>query len=94
MAKAVLSWNIKSDENAKYFEFVVQDFLPSLMKIGIRPTQAWYTTWGTGPQIITTIESIDGTHETLVEALRSKDWMTIRERLFDYITDYKQRITK
>ncbi|MCW1969428.1 MAG: hypothetical protein KIH69_015050 [Anaerolineae bacterium] len=93
MAKAVMSWNIKEKDNSTYFEFVVQDLLPNLMRIGLRPTQAWFTMWGNGPQIITTIESADGDLDMLRETLKGEDWFAIRERLMVHVTDFKQRIS-
>ncbi len=94
MAKAVMSWNIKAQDNSEYFEFVVQDLLPSLMKIGLRPTQAWFTMWGNGPQIITTLESVDGDLDSLKEALQSDEWRDIRERLMCHVKEFKQRIVR
>ena len=52
MTKLVFSWNIKSDEEREYFEFIVQEFAPKIMRMGIRLTEAWYTVYGAGPQII------------------------------------------
>ena len=43
MTRLVFSWNIKPDAETAYFEFVVQEFAPKLVKLGIRPTEAWYT---------------------------------------------------
>ena len=94
MANAVMSWNIKAQDNSEYFEFVVQDLLPSLMKIGLRPTQAWFTMWGNGPQIITTLESVDGDLDSLKEALQSDEWRDIRERLMGHVKEFKQRIVR
>lgn len=89
MVKLIMSWNIKSDESA-YFEFVVQEFAPRIMKLGIRPTEAWYTVYGEGPQIITVGEAQD--RETLDRALASDEWAALLEKLNGFVTDYKQKI--
>lgn len=89
MVKLIMSWNIKSDESA-YFEFVVQEFAPRIIKLGIRPTEAWYTVYGEGPQIITVGEAQD--RETLDRALASDDWKDLLEKLNGFVTDYKQKI--
>ncbi|MCS7060553.1 MAG: hypothetical protein RMN25_05240 [Anaerolineae bacterium] len=90
MVKLVMSWNIKSEEEPAYFEFVVQEFAPKIMKLGMRPTEAWYTVYGEGPQIITVGETED--RETLDRILASEDWAELMEKLNRFVTDYKQRI--
>ena len=89
MVKLVMSWNIKTQEEPAYFEFVVQEFAPRIMKLGIRPTEAWYTVYGEGPQIITVGEATD--RETLDRALSSDDWSELMKKLDGFVTDYKQR---
>jgi len=88
--KLVMSWNIKSDEEPAYFEFVVQEFAPRIMKLGVRPTEAWYTVYGEGPQIITIGEAEN--RETLDRILGSDDWSELMGKLNRFVTDYKQRI--
>jgi len=90
MVKLVMSWNIKSDEEPAYFEFVVQEFAPRILKLGVRPTEAWYTVYGQGPQIITVGEAVD--RAALDQALSSPEWAELMEKLRGFVTDYKQRI--
>jgi hypothetical protein len=91
MVKLITSWNIKTDEEPAYFEFMVQEFAPRIMKLGMRPTEAWYTVYGEGPQIITVVEAAD--RDTLNKALQSDDWNELLEKLNAFVTDYKQKIT-
>ena len=90
MIKLIMSWNIKTDEEPAYFEFMVQEFAPRIMKLGMRPTEAWYTVYGEGPQIITVGEAPD--RETLNRALASDEWTELLEKLNAFVTDYKQKI--
>jgi hypothetical protein len=90
MVKLIMSWNIKTDEEPAYFEFMVQEFAPRIMKLGMRPTEAWYTVYGEGPQIITVGEAPD--RETLNRALASDEWNELLEKLNAFVTDYKQKI--
>ncbi len=92
MVKLVMSWNIKSQVEPAYFEFVVQEFAPRIMKMGIRPTEAWYTVYGEGPQIITVGEAND--RDTLDRVLNSPDWTELMTKLDGFVTDYKQKIVK
>ena len=90
MVKLIMSWDIKTDEEPAYFEFMVQEFAPRVMKLGMRPTEAWYTVYGSGPQIITVGEAPD--RETVSRALESPEWAELLEKLQGFVTDYKQRI--
>jgi hypothetical protein len=92
MVKLVMSWNIKSDEEPAYFEFMVQEFAPRVMKLGLRPTEAWYTVYGEGPKIITVGEAPD--RETLDRALESDEWSELLDKLNAFVTDYKQKIIR
>ncbi len=90
MVRLVFSWNIKTDEETAYFEFIVQEFAPKIMKMGIRLTEAWYTTYGEGPQIIMPGVVADG--ESLQQALDSEEWLELVEKLNDFVTDYRCRM--
>lgn len=90
MVKLIMSWNIKSDEEPAYFEFVVQEFAPRIMKMGIRPTEAWYTVYGEGPQIITVGEAND--RETIDKVLASDEWAELMQKLNGFVTDYKHKV--
>ena len=90
MVRLVFSWNIKQDEEQAYFEFVLQEFAPRIAKMGIRLTEAWYTTYGVGPQII--MPGVAGERATLDEALQSADWLELIEKLNNFVTDYHLKV--
>lgn len=89
MIRLVFSWNIKTDEETAYFEFIVQEFAPKIIKMGIRPTEAWYTVYGEGPQII--MPAIASHSEPLQQALNSDEWLELIEKLNNFVTDYQCR---
>ena len=90
MVRLVFSWNIRTDEEAAYFEFIVQEFAPKIMKMGVRLTEAWYTTYGEGPQIIMPGVAIDS--DSLREALNSDEWLDLVEKLGNFVTDYQCKV--
>ncbi len=87
MVRLVFSWNIRTDEEAAYFEFIVHEFAPKIMKMGVRLTEAWYTTYGEGPQII--MPGVAADADTLREALNSGEWLGLVEKLGNFVTDYQ-----
>ena len=90
MFKLLMSWNIRPGRDGDYFEFVVQEFGPGLAKLGVRPTDAWYTAYGEWPQILTGGVAKD--LESLQRALASDEWRELKKSLLTYVTDYHQKI--
>ena len=89
MFKLLMSWNIQPGHEDEYFEFVVREFGPGLVELGIRPTDAWYTYYGDHPQILT-----GGVAEdlgNLQRALVSDEWLKLKKKLLAYVTDYNQK---
>ena len=50
--KLLMTWDILPGQAQEYFEFIVREFLPGMQKLGVEPTDAWYTAYGEGPQIM------------------------------------------
>ncbi len=92
MIKLLMSWNIREGKEQAYFEFIVREFAPGLMRLGIQPTEAWYTMYGKGPQMLTggVAEDLD----TMFKILQSDDWKQLQEKLMKYVTDYKQKVVR
>ncbi len=92
MVKLLMSWNIKEGKEQSYFEFIVREFAPGLMRLGIQPTEAWYTMYGEGPQMLTGGVAED--LNTMLKILQSNEWKELLERLMDYVTDYQQKVVR
>jgi len=50
--KLLMTWDILPGQAQEYFEFIVREFLPGMQKLGVEPTDAWYTAYGDSPQIM------------------------------------------
>jgi hypothetical protein len=90
MFKLLMSWNIQPGREDEYFEFVIRDFGPGLIELGVRPTDAWYTQYGDRPQILTGGVAED--LESLKRVLASEEWHKLKAKLLTYVTDYNQKI--
>jgi len=85
-----MSWDILPGQEQTYFEFAMQTFAPALMKMGWQPTEAWYTLYGDGPQILT--GGITDTAEEMRDILDSPEWGDLRERLLEYVTNFEYKV--
>jgi len=75
-----------------YFEFIVREFAPGLMRLGIQPTEAWYTIYGKGPQILT--GGVTDDLDTMQHILNSQDWQRLHSKLLVYVTNYQQKVVE
>jgi len=84
-----MQWDIKMGREQDFSEFVVREFVPQLMKLGIEPSEVLYTMYGEGPQMLTmgAVES----REKLAEILRSTGWKKLQNKLMAYVTNYSQK---
>ena len=92
MVKLLMNWNIKPGQEQPYFEFVVQEFAPGLMRLGLQPTEAWYTVYGAGPQMLTGAVTDDV--DTMQAILESSDWHQLCERLLEYVSDFSHKVVE
>ena len=90
MVKLLLSWDIKPGKEMDYFDFIVKEFAPGLMKLGIQLTEAWYTIFGDGPQILT--GGVTEDLETMRDILQSEEWLELKSKLLQFVTNFKQKV--
>ncbi|OQA43340.1 MAG: hypothetical protein BWY52_01889 [Chloroflexi bacterium ADurb.Bin325] len=90
MVKLLLKWDIKSGQEQPYFEFIMQEFAPGLMRLGLQPTEAWYTVYGQGPQILTGAVTDD--LETMKQILDGDEWRELREKLLTFVANFSYKV--
>jgi len=90
MVKLLMKWDIKAGHEQSYFEFVMQEFAPGLMRLGLQPTEAWYTVYGKGPQFLTGVVTED--LPTMRNILGSDAWHELLERLMEHVANFSHKI--
>lgn len=88
--KLLMTWDIVPGREQEYFEFVVRDFVPGMQRLGIQPTEAWYTTYGDRPQILT--GGVTDDLETMRDALEDEEWKELRGQLMEYVSDFNAKV--
>jgi hypothetical protein len=90
--KLLLTWDILPGREQEYFEFVVREFIPAIQKLGLEPTDAWFTVYGNQPQIMAAIQ---GTSLANVKRLlKSSEWDSLTRQLLDYVEDFHYKIVE
>lgn len=90
--KLLMTWDILPGREQEYFEFVVREFVPGMQRLGIQPTEAWYTTYGDRPQILT--GGVTDDLDSMEEALESEEWQDLRSSLMEYVTNFEYKVVK
>ena len=48
--KVIMTWDIVAEHEQEYFEFVIGEWVPGVQRLGLEPTDAWATVYGSYPQ--------------------------------------------
>ncbi|MBM4422068.1 MAG: hypothetical protein FJ030_01585 [Chloroflexi bacterium] len=91
-AKLLMSWDIKPGEEQEYFEFIVREFVPGITKLGIQPTEAWYTVYGNCPQILTA--GVAENADSIRKALASEEWQALQEKLESFVDHLEKKVIR
>lgn len=89
--KFTQGWSIVPGAEAKYSEFVQEEYLPTMEKIGLKVVGGWRVVVGSGPNIIS--ESSAPGIVPIATALDTDDFRRIMRKLkTSYVTGYHSRI--
>src|SRR3972149_4455671 len=90
--KLLMTGDILPGKEQEYFEFVVRELVPGMQRLGIQPTEAWLTTFGERPQILT-----GGVTEDLKSkrgALAPDGGRPVRGRLSEFVSNFQLRVVR
>ena len=90
--KLLLTWDILTGREQEYFEFVVREFIPAIQKLGLEPTDAWFTVYGNQPQIMAAVQG--ASLATVKRLLKSSEWDSLTRQLLDYVEDFHYKIVE
>ena len=88
--KLLMTWDILPGREQEYFEFVVRDFIPGMQRLGLEPSDAWFTMYGEKPQIMTSAQM--PSLANLTQVLESQEWVDLSKLLMDYVEDFTYKI--
>lgn len=91
--KLLLTWNIRPGNEKEHFQQIRQ-FVSKLATVGLELTDAWYTIYGSAPQVLLGILAQGSQDNHLEEVIGSTEWEELLAELEPYVTDYQQRIVK
>ncbi len=88
--KLLMTWDILPGREQEYFEFVVRDFIPGLQGMGLEPNDAWFTMYGSNPQIMVAAQA--PTVQIAESILASNEWKSLTQSLLEYVENFEFKI--
>ena len=90
--KLMMTWNIRPNREAEYSEFVVNDFIPRLNRLGLSNIEFWYTRYGACDQI--QASGVANSMKQMQHIFESEEWENLFAMLQEYVVDYQQKTIK
>jgi hypothetical protein len=90
--KLLMTWDILPGHEQEYFEFVVRDFIPGVQRMGMEPSDAWFTMYGNKPQILAVVQM--PSFNELKGILGSSDWKDLTQRLLEYVENFNLKVVQ
>ncbi|MCI0520045.1 MAG: NIPSNAP family protein [Chloroflexi bacterium] len=90
--KLLMTWDILPGREQEYFEFVVRDWLPGIQRLGLEPSDAWFTMYGDQPQVLAAAKTTS--LAVMQRVLDSPDWKKLTQSLLDYVEDFNYKIVQ
>ena len=83
-------WEIRPGRFDDYSYFVMNEYIPTLNRLGIRVVGGYYVAVGEGPRVraVAEIENLDGLHRNLA----TSDYRIVSNRLFQYVWKYSSKV--
>jgi len=90
--KLLMTWDILPGREQEYFEFVVREFIPGIQKLGLEPSDAWFTMYGDQPQMMAAVQA--PSMANIKSVLKSQEWDNLRRQLLDYVEEFEYKIVR
>ncbi len=89
-AKLIMTWDIAPQHEQEYLEFIINEFMPGLQKIGFIMGDAWVTVYGQYPQILVYV--LLPSVQKIRQAMQGEPWKELNGKLMEYVVNYNQKV--
>jgi hypothetical protein len=88
--KLLVTYDIRAGQENVYRRFILEEFLPQAQELGLAPSDAWHTAYGSYPLRLLGFVADD--LESAQAARKSDQWQALIGRLAGYTLNLKQRV--
>lgn len=90
--KLIMTWDIATEQEQEYFEFVVREFIPGVQRLGFELSDAWATVYGSQPQIM--VGAVLPSINRVKQVMRSTEWKNLKNQLQGFVQNYSQKVVE
>ncbi|MHC1773085.1 MAG: hypothetical protein AB9907_15400 [Flexilinea sp.] len=88
--KLIMTWDILTNHEQEYFDFLVREFVPSLNRMGFELSDAWATIYGKQPQVM--ICALLPDELEAEQRMAKTEWSELLERLQKFIENFECKL--
>jgi hypothetical protein len=88
--KLLISYDILTETQQEYYEFIMREFIPKLQEMGVAMTEAWHTAYGDYPVRMAGFVAPD--KETMTDLLHSDEWKKLAQQFEQYVANLQLKV--
>jgi len=88
--KLMLFYDLKPGSHEAYFDFVMNDFVPTAQNLGLHMLQVYHTLWGNCP--LRQAEFVAEDLDTIQAVLASERWQMLELALQRHARNYRRKV--
>ena len=90
--KLIMRWDVRMGNESDYSDYVANEFIPGISKLGISEIQAWFTAYGDCEQIL--VSGITQSDKQMTYVLGHDEWERLQNKLADLVDDFNFKVIK
>lgn len=90
--RLILRYDIQSNVMDAYYEFVMNEFIPSLQSMGLYMAGVWHTAYGSYPN--RQVEFLGDSREVFREVFQSERWEILESKLQSFTYNYERKLVR
>jgi hypothetical protein len=88
--KLLISYDVVTEVQQEYVEFVMREFIPKLQEMGLPMTEAWHTAYGNYP--LRMAGFVAPNEQVMTHVLRSDEWRNLQRKLNQFVTNLEIKV--
>ncbi len=90
--KLMLFYDLSPGLPESYYEFVMQEMIPTAQDMGLYMFRVFHTVWGNCP--LRQAEFVAEDWATMQAVLASEEWSMLEKKLLRYASNYRRKVVK
>lgn len=88
--KLLVTYDIQPNQMDKYYQYVVQEFVPELQNMGLYMFRVWHVAYGDYP--VRQLEFISEDLESVMEVFETDRWANLESELKSFTLNYERKL--